>query len=57
VVKEWSHIVADQRQGNVKYRAQFKGEDYRDMDIVVYPIFDHAGGCLGWVGYSKMLPR
>jgi len=57
VVREWSHIVADQRQGNIRYRAQFKNEAYRDMDVVVYPIPDHQGACLGWVGYSKMLPK
>ena len=57
VVREWNHVVHDQRQGHIKYRGQFKGEPYRDMDVVVYPIFDHEGVCLGWVGYSKMLPK
>jgi PAS domain S-box-containing protein len=57
VVKEWNHIVSDQRRGNIKYKAKFKNDDYREMDVTVYPIFDHIGECLGWVGYSQMLPQ
>jgi PAS domain S-box-containing protein len=57
VMKEYAHIIEDKRQGSIQYRAQFKGEPYRNMDIIVYPIFDHESACLGWVGYSKMLPR
>lgn len=57
VIREWAHIVEDKRQGTIKYQAAFKDEPYRDMDVVVYPIFDHDAVCLGWVGYSKMLPR
>ena len=57
VMREYGHIIEDKRQGSIKYRAQFKSEPYREMDIIVYPIFDHESACLGWVGYSKMLPR
>jgi len=57
VVREWSHIVSDQRQGSIQYKARFKDEPYRDLDVIVYPIFDHDGACLGWVGYAKMLPK
>jgi PAS domain-containing protein len=57
VVREWGHIVSDQRQGDIKYRGKFKGDDYSQVDIVVYPMFDHAAVCLGWIGYSKMLPK
>lgn len=56
IVREWNHIIEDQRQGNLKYQATFKGGPYREMDVVVYPIFDHDNVCLGWVGYAKMLP-
>jgi len=57
VMREYNHIIEDKRQGNIKYRAQFKNEPYREMDVIIYPIFDHESACLGWVGYSKMLPR
>ena len=53
VVREWAHIVEDQRQGDVKYQASFRGAAYQEIDVVVYPIFGHAGECLGWVGYSR----
>lgn len=54
VMREYTHIIEDKRQGGIQYRAQFKNEPYRNMDIIVYPIFDHESACLGWVGYSKM---
>jgi PAS domain-containing protein len=57
VMREYAYIVSDKRQGSIKYRAQFKGEPYREMDVIIYPIFDHETVCLGWVGYSKMLPK
>jgi len=57
VMREYNHIIEDKRQGNIKYRAQFKNEPYREMDVIIYPIFDHESACLGWVGYSKMLPK
>lgn len=57
VMREYAYIVSDKRQGSIKYRAQFKNEPYREMDIIIYPIFDHETTCLGWVGYSKMLPK
>jgi PAS domain S-box-containing protein len=57
VMREYNHIIEDKRQGSIQYRGQFKNEPYKEMDVIVYPIFDHQGACLGWVGYSKMLPR